>query len=262
MSKLIALKEKLAARQPVLSTTIANLGWSGIIQKVAAFNFDMMMFDLEHGTLSVESVENLLRMCRLCDLPSVVRVPDCVPHLISKTLDMGADGIIFPMIKTPDEANRLISYTLYPPHGIRGFGPMNAVDYGIKDIMGYVKEHHKTMCRFIQIEHIDAVRNLDEIIKNEYIDGYIVGANDLSGSMGRLGDVFSDEVTAVIKEVVAKLKAAGKYVGISTGDFSESTLKYWHDMGFDMISAGADFDFLREGFRQNRETLERAHING
>lgn len=116
--------------------------------------------------------------------------------------------------------------------------------------MDYVANHHKTMCRFIQIEHIEAVKNLDEIIKkdyNNYIDGYIVGANDLSGSMGRLGDVFSSEVTAVIKEIITKLKSAGKYVGISTGDFSEPTLKHWHDMGFDMISAGADFDFLREG---------------
>ena len=75
MSKLMDLKAKLAARQPVLSTTIANLSWTGIIQKAAAFDFDMMMFDLEHGTLSIESVEEMLRMCRLCDLPSIVRVP-------------------------------------------------------------------------------------------------------------------------------------------------------------------------------------------
>ena len=117
------------------------------------------------------------------------------------------------------------------------------------------------MCRFIQIEHIEAVRNLDEIIKNDYIDGYIVGANDLSGSIGRLGDVFGDEVTALIKEIIFKLKSAGKYVGISTGDFSEATLKHWHDMGFDMISAGADFDFLREGLKENRNTLRRVHLD-
>ena len=231
--------------------------------KIAGLSgYDFIWIDMEHSYLPFEGLLNLIVAVHAGGGQVIVRAPQDDLTATKKILEMGPDGIIFPMIKTPDEANRLISYTLYPPHGIRGFGPMNAVDYGIKDIMGYVKEHHKTMCRFIQIEHIDAVRNLDEIIKNEYIDGYIVGANDLSGSMGRLGDVFSDEVTAVIKEVVAKLKAAGKYVGISTGDFSESTLKYWHDMGFDMISAGADFDFLREGFRQNRETLERVHING
>lgn len=255
------LKEKLQNRKKTMGMHL-NLNDTTVGKIAGLSGYDFIWIDMEHSYLPFEGLLNLIVAVHAGGGQVIVRAPQDDLTATKKILEMGPDGIIFPMIKTPDEANRLISYTLYPPHGIRGFGPMNAVDYGIKDIMGYVKEHHKTMCRFIQIEHIDAVRNLDEIIKNEYIDGYIVGANDLSGSMGRLGDVFSDEVTAVIKEVVAKLKAAGKYVGISTGDFSESTLKYWHDMGFDMISAGADFDFLREGFRQNRETLERVHING
>ena len=255
------LKSKLQNHEKTIGMHL-NLNDVTIGRIAGLSGYDFIWIDMEHSYLPFEGLLNLIVAVHAGGGQVIVRAPQDDLTATKKILEMGPDGIIFPMIKTPDEANRLISYTLYPPHGIRGFGPMNAVDYGIKDIMGYVKEHHKTMCRFIQIEHIDAVRNLDEIIKNEYIDGYIVGANDLSGSMGRLGDVFSDEVTAVIKEVVAKLKAAGKYVGISTGDFSESTLKYWHDMGFDMISAGADFDFLREGFRQNRETLERVHING
>ena len=122
MSKLLALKEKLAARQPVLSTTIANLTWTGIIQRAAAFDFDMMMFDLEHGTLSIESVEGMLRMCRLCDLPSVVRVPDCVPHLISKTLDMGADGVLIPRVERIEQVETAIRCARYYPRGRKGCG--------------------------------------------------------------------------------------------------------------------------------------------
>jgi 2-dehydro-3-deoxyglucarate aldolase/4-hydroxy-2-oxoheptanedioate aldolase len=58
-----------------------------------------------------------------------------------------------------------MSYTLYPPYGRRGFGPMNAVGYGALDTLDFVANNHKTMCRFVQIEHIDAVKNLDEIMK-------------------------------------------------------------------------------------------------
>ena len=174
---------------------------------------------------------------------------------------MGVDGIIFPMVKTPEEADRLISYTLYPPHGVRGFGPINAVGYGFSNVADYISSSLDGICRFIQVEHIETVKNLDEIMKNEYIDGYIVGACDLSGSMGKPGDVFAEDVTEVIKEVVAKLKGAGKYVGISTGDFSEATLTHWHNMGFDMISAGADYDFLREGLKQNLQTLKKVHLD-
>ena len=87
---------------------------------------------------------------------------------------------------------------------------MNAVDYGFKDIGEFLATNHKTMCRFIQIEHISAVRDLDNIMKNEFIDGYIIGANDLSGSIGQLGDIYGDDTTALIKETISKL-ATKKY---------------------------------------------------
>ena len=254
------LKEKIQNKEKTVGMHI-NLNDVAVGRIAGLSGYDFIWIDMEHSYLSYEGLLNHIIAIQNGGSKAIVRVPQDDLTATKKILEMGPDGIIFPMIKTAEEANRLISYTLYPPHGIRGFGPMNAVDYGFKDVAGYVANHHKTMCRFIQIEHIDAVRNLDEIIKNDFIDGYIVGANDLSGSIGKLGDVFSDEVTALIKEIVARLKAAGKYVGISTGDFSESTLKHWHDMGFDMISAGADFDFLREGLRQNRDTLKRVHLD-
>lgn len=71
--------------------------------------------------------------------------------------------------------------------------------------------------------------------------------------------MFGDNTTVLIKEVISKLKNNGKYVGLATGDLSEETLEYWHDMGVDMISAGADFSFLTTGMVKNRENLERIH---
>ena len=253
------LKEKIQNREKTIGMHI-NLNDVAVGRIAGLSGYDFIWIDMEHSYLSFENLLNHNIAIQQSGGRVIDRAPQDDLTATKKILEMGPDGIIFPMIKTPEEANRLISYTLYPPHGVRGFGPMNAVEFGIQDTRNYIQNHHKTMCRFIQIEHIEAVNNLDEIMKNDYIDGYIVGANDLSGSMGRLGEVFSDEVTQVIKTVVFKLKAAGKYVGISTGDFSEATLKHWHDLGFDMISAGADFDFLREGFRKNREALERIHL--
>lgn len=255
------LKEKLQKGEKTIGTHI-NLNDIAVGRIAGLAGYDFVWIDMEHSYLSYEGLLQAIIAVQTGGGKAVVRVPQDDLTATKKILEMGPDGIIFPMVKSAEEADRLLSYTLYPPHGVRGFGPMNAVKFGFDDVGNYVANHHKTMCRFIQIEHVEAVRNLESIIQNEYIDGYIVGANDLSGSMGCLGDVFSDEVSAVIKDVVTRLKAAGKYVGISTGDFSESTLQHWHDMGFDMISAGADFDFLREGFRKNRETLQNIHING
>lgn len=254
------LKEKIQNHQKTIGTHV-NLNDIAVGRIAGLAGYDFVWVDMEHSYLSYESLMNLIVAVKAGGSNVIVRAPQDDLTATKKILEMGPDGIIFPMIRTAEEADRLISYTLYPPHGVRGFGPMNAVGFGYQNVAAYTASHHQTMCRFIQIEHIDAVRNLDEIIRNEYIDGYIVGANDLSGSIGKLGDVFSQEVTDLIREIVTKLKAAGKYVGLSTGDFSESTLQHWHDMGFDMISAGADFDFLREGFRKNRETLQRIHTN-
>ena len=254
-----SLKEKILGREKTIGTHI-NLNDIAVGKIAALSGHDFVWIDMEHSYLSFENLLNLIIAIHSVGGQVIVRAPQNDFTATKKILEMGPDGIIFPMIKTPEEANRLISYTLYPPYGNRGFGPINAVNYGFMDVTDYIDNHYKTMCRFIQIEHIEAVQNLDEIIKNDYIDGYIVGANDLSGSMGCLGDVFSDEVTSVIKEIVTRLKTADKYVGISTGDFSEPTLKHWHDMGFDMISSGADFDFLREGFKHNSSTLKKIHL--
>ena len=254
------LKEKIKTKKKTIGMHI-NFNDIAVGKIAGAAGYDFVWIDMEHSYLSLENLLNLIIGVKASGGQVIVRAPQDDLTFTKKILEMGVDGIIFPMIRNAEEANRILSYTLYPPHGVRGFGPMNAIDFGFKNAGDYVASNHKDMCRFIQIEHINAVRNLDEIIKNEYIDGYIVGANDLSGSMGMLGNVFCDEVTDVIKEVVTKLHAAGKYVGISTGDFSQSTLQHWHDMGFDMISAGADFDFLREGMRNNRVMLEAIHLN-
>ncbi len=255
------LKEKIKNGEKLIGTHI-NFCDPSVGRIAGLAGYDFIWIDMEHNYISFESLLSLLFAIRTTDTSVIVRAPQDDLTATKKIIEMGVDGIIFPMIRTAEEANRILSYTLYPPYGRRGFGPMNAVGYGAFDVGEYVGTNHKTMCRFIQIEHIDAVKNIDEIMKNEFIDGYIIGANDLSGSINELTNVFGDNTTALVKEAIAKLKAAGKYVGLSTGDLSESTFRHWHDMGVDMISAGADFDFLTAGMKKNRETLAAVHKNG
>jgi 2-dehydro-3-deoxyglucarate aldolase/4-hydroxy-2-oxoheptanedioate aldolase len=108
--------------------------------------------------------------------------------------------------------------TLYPPLGNRGCGPLLAVLYGETPIKEYIDDQLNNLCRFIQIESITAVKNLPEIIKNPYIDGYIFGPFDMSGTIGRLSNVYCDENMSLIKESVKLLKENGKYIG-GTGGF-------------------------------------------
>ena len=252
------LKQKILNKEKTIGMHI-NLTDPTVGRIAGLAGYDFIWVDTEHSYMSFETLISQIYAIKLGGGSVIVRAPQHDFTATKKILEMGVDGIIFPMIKSAKEANELISYTLYPPYGNRGFGPMNAVEYGFKSIQEYVDTNHKTMCRFIQIEHIDAVKDLDEIMKNEYIDGYIFGANDLSGSINELCNVFGENTTFLIKEAIEKLKKAGKYIGISLGDNSEATIKYWHDMGIDMISAGTDFDYLTACTKKNKEILEKVH---
>lgn len=249
------LKEKIRSREKIIGTHI-NFCDPSVGRIAGLAGYDFVWIDMEHNYISFESLLSLIIAVKSTGTDVIVRAPQDDLTATKKIIEMGPDGIIFPMVKTAEEANRLLSYTLYPPYGKRGFGPMNAVGYGAYDTLKYVSENHNTMCRFIQIEHIDAVKNLDEIMKNQYIDGYIIGANDLSGSINELCNVFGENTTALIKTTIEKLKANDKYVGLSTGDLSPKTFRHWRDMGVDMLSAGADFDFLTAGMQKNREIMK------
>lgn len=223
---------------------------------VGLAGYDFIWIDLEHSYLTLENLMAHIYAIKSTGTAVIVRVPQDDLTYTKKVLEMGVDGIIFPMVKTAEQAKKLVDYTLYPPYGNRGFGPMNAVGFGFEDILKYVGDKDN-VCRFIQIEHIDAVNNLEEIIKNEYIDGYIFGPNDLSGSINELCNVFGENTTELIEKGISVLKKSGKYVGLSTGNTSVDVIKYWRDKGLDMLSVGSDFGMLRQTALENRKNLEK-----
>ena len=115
----------------------------------------------------------------------------------------------------------------------------------------YIELANKKTCRFIQIETITAVENLPEIVKNPYIDGYIFGPCDLSGSLGELNHVFNDRTQKAIRRAISILRDAGKPIGVSTGSVDRAVTEFWHDLGINIISTGTDYDFIMRGARDN-----------
>lgn len=164
---------------------------------------------------------------------------------------MGPYGVIFPMIDNAGEAAATMYFCLYPPHGSRWVGPLQAVNYGTRDIDDYIHGSELELCRFIQIETADAVRNLPKIGKDPYIDGYIFGPCDLSGSIGELNNVFGENTQKLIRQAVAILKEAGKCIGISTGSPEPEVTDFWHSIGINMISSGVDYDYIVCGAKAN-----------
>ena len=252
------LKKKIINKEKLIGMYV-QLADISIARIAGLAGYDFVWVDTEHSYMSNETLLGHIIAIKATDTPVIVRAPQDDLTATKRILEMGVDGIIFPMVRSKAEADRVISSTLYPPYGDRGFGPMNAIDYGLKSPAEFVKNNREELCRFIQIEHKDTVEALDDIIQNEYIDGYIIGPNDLSASYGMPCQAFCDEITEIIKSVVEKLHKHGKYVAIASGGYSEEVLNHWNSFGADMLSAGADFDYIRDGAVNNRKKLEAIH---
>ena len=170
-------------------------------------------------------------------------------------LEQGPDGILFPMVNTPEELDQAMKSTLYPPEGFRGFGPQRAARWGLRDTDEVIASLNRDLIRIVQVETVTAVHNLKEMAKNPYVDCFVFGPCDLSGSINQLNKVFDKDTSDLIDEAVATLKEAGKSVGVSTGSDDPKVLRYWHDKGLNFISAGTDYLHIAAGARKVLKSL-------
>jgi len=246
------LRERIKKREKIYGT-ITSLTDPCICEIFGKTDYDYIWIDMEHTYISYKEVLCHLNAAKSTNTPTIIRVPQNDLTVTKKILEMGADGIIFPMVRTAKEVDEFIKSTLYPPYGTRGFGPMRAIGYGAEDVLDYVDNKSLDYCRFVQIEHLDCISNLEEIAKNPYIDGFIFGPNDLSGSMGKLGHVFDEDVAENIDKAISIVRKNEKYVGVAVG-FDEQTIKYWTKFDVDMFTVGADWNFL---YTQSRTVSKR-----
>ncbi|MDR3249020.1 MAG: 4-hydroxy-3-methylbut-2-en-1-yl diphosphate synthase [Treponema sp.] len=253
-----AFKKRLLAGETLFGTHTSFVDFT-VTELFGNFGYDYVWLDTEHSAIDYQEINAHILAAQSKGLAAIVRIPFLEPFLAKRVLEMGPDGIIFPMIDTPHMARDAMAYSMYPPRGIRGFGAARAWDYGTMGMDAYLSTIDDTLCRFIQIEHKEAVDNLDEILKVPYVDGYIIGPMDLSGSIGELGNILGENTLRLVKSIVDKVKAAGKAVGISVGDTAPERLKPWADLGIQFISAGGDVSFIKDGSVNLLNTLRQAY---
>lgn len=249
-------KEKLVSGQHLIGFEV-DLTDPCISEMVGALGFDYLWIDTEHEAMDYETVLMQIIACKAGGAASIVRIPFNEPYLAKRVLEMGPDGIIFPMVNSAKEAQDAMDACLYPPLGKRGFGPRRACKYCAEDLFEYIEDSPNRMCRFVQLEHADAINDLDNMLKVKYIDGFIVGPCDLSGSIGHLNDIFHPEVLELIDTAVAKCRAAGVPIGIAVGANSEEDVRFWFDRGFQFISAGSDMSAIVNTAKRQSEMMRR-----
>lgn len=193
------LKEKLKRADLALGTWV-SLGHPAIVEIAANAGFDWIALDLEHSSITYREAEDLIRVADLCGCSPLVRLTSNDVNQIKRVMDSGAHGVIVPMVNSAQDAERAVSAVYYPPKGIRGMGLARAQGYGA-NFEQYRSWAISEPVIVAQIEHIEAVRNIDAILSVAGIDAYIIGPYDLSSSMGIPGQFTHPDLLAALETI-------------------------------------------------------------
>jgi 4-hydroxy-2-oxoheptanedioate aldolase len=228
----------------------AQIGlWSSLssnysVEVIAGAGFDWLLLDMEHSPNDLENLLAQLQAAAPYATHPVVRVPWNDMVTIKRVLDVGAQSLLVPYVSTPEEAVAAVSYTRYPPKGVRGVaGTTRATRFGrIKD---YARRAHEEICLLVQVETQGALDNIEAICGIEGIDGVFVGPADLHASLGYTGEIANPKVKPRIDDAVRRIRKSGKAPGILTPN--EADARHWLDCGALFVAVGADVGILARG---------------
>jgi 2-dehydro-3-deoxyglucarate aldolase/4-hydroxy-2-oxoheptanedioate aldolase len=216
-------------------------------EAMVSFGYEYIWIDGEHGSFDKEEILNHIIAVNGAGAGAFVRVVAGEPYFIKPVVEMGPDGVIFPMICSAEEARRALDACIYPPKGKRGFGPRRANRYGLISDKEYLDSIDKALVKIVQIEHKDGVDNIDDILNVKGIDGIVIGPYDLSGSLGLLGQLKHPDVLDCCKKIVASCKARHIPCGTSIGSGDGEYIKFWLGQELNFIFCGDDLSFVKAG---------------
>jgi 4-hydroxy-2-oxoheptanedioate aldolase len=236
-------KRALKAGQPQIglwSTLSSNYS----VEVIAGAGFDWILLDTEHSPNELESLLTQLQAAAPYPSHAVVRVPWNDMVTIKRVLDIGAQSILIPYVSTAEEARAAVSYTRYPPKGVRGVaGSTRATRFGrIKD---YAKRAHEEICVLVQVENQQGLDNLDAIAAVEGVDGVFIGPADLHASLGLMGEISNPRIMPVIDDAIRRIRKAGCAPGILTP--GEEHARRQLECGALFVAVGNDISILARG---------------
>jgi 2-dehydro-3-deoxyglucarate aldolase len=243
--------EKVRAIRTALRSGSASIGsWmqipeSNIAEIMGRAGYQWVAIDMEHGPVAVNQLPDIFRALELGGTLPLARVASPLPINCRQALDQGAAGVVIPMISSASQLQSIISECHWPPRGRRGVGFQRANVFG-KFFDAYVEEAQASLV-IAQIEHIDAVNNLEAIVKVEGLDAIMIGPYDLSASLGITGEFenkkYKDVLTKIL-EVCAKQKMP---CGIHVVQPDTKMLEQRIREGYTFIAYGVDTVFLNNG---------------
>ncbi|MCX6118486.1 MAG: aldolase/citrate lyase family protein [Proteobacteria bacterium] len=226
------------------------------VELISSQNFDWICVDMEHSPVSRLDLQTAVSIIQGKGKRAFVRVPLNTHLEIKYPLDSGVDGIIIPMVNSAAEAKQAVENCFYAPKGKRGVGLSRAQGFGF-GFEDHLKKNLKDLTVIVQIEHVDAVREIDQILAIDGVSGVFLGPYDLSASMGIPGQFEHPDMVAAIKRVSDQTIKTGKILGAHVIAPDHTVVKQFEAKGYNFIAFSLDTLFLGQKIKNELTALGR-----
>jgi len=241
--------KKALAEQVVTLGTWMQFGHPGIAEILANTGFDWIAADCEHTDIDVAGFANLARAIHGRGPVPLVRVRENDTLAIRQVLDVGAQGVIVPLVNSAEDAQKAVTAARFPPEGIRGFAFFRANDWGA-NFDEYAQHANRETVIIVMIETKEAVENIDEILAVDGIDGILIGPYDMSGSYGVTGQTSHPLLLEARHSVVNACQKAGRSAGLHDVLPTKESIEGAIAEGFTFLALGMDNVFIDQGARR------------
>ncbi len=237
------VKKALAEGKVQLGTGFGQLRSVEIPRILAAAGFQWAFIDTEHGGFDLETVQDLCRVSNLSGLCPIVRVADLQYALVARSLDCGAQGIIFPRVESPELLEKAVSWTKFPPLGIRGYGlGPNQTDYEPLNFNQVIEHVNANTMVVLQIETKRALDAREELLAVPGIDAVMIGPADLSISLGVPGDFQNPKMVDAMSAIRDSCDRRKIAPGTQTRTFELA--RFWKERGMRFLGCSNEVSMM------------------
>jgi len=240
-----SVKKALAEGKVQLGTGFGQFRSQDVAKIFAHAGFQWAFIDTEHGGFDLETVQDICRISVLVGLCPIVRVAEMQYSLVSRALDSGAQGVIFPRVESPELMEKAVSWTRFPPAGVRGYGltPLQ-VDHEKATIPEVIAHLNQNTLVVLQIETQRGVDARDELLSVPGIDAVMIGPADLSISLGVGGEFLHEKMVAAMEKIRDSCVAHGVAPGTQTRSIPQA--KFWRERGLRFLGCSNETSMLYE----------------
>jgi 2-dehydro-3-deoxyglucarate aldolase/4-hydroxy-2-oxoheptanedioate aldolase len=247
------VKQKLGRGGVALGTMVFGFASPNVARAAAAGGAEFVVFDQEHTGFGIDTIRELLVAARATELMPFVRVPAVQYHLIAGVLDIGAMGVMLPMVSSVEQAEQIVSAVRYPPAGRRGFGLMDPEDRDPEGAAGTMRSAEEAVLVIVQIENVEGVLAADAIAAVDGVDVLWIGQSDLSNSLGTPGDFEHPAFHQAVATVRDACERHGKTLAIMATSVADGHSRL--AQGFRLVAYSGDSRIYTEALRSALDSL-------